>query len=54
MATEELIELEIEVLAKDTTEEDMDKMARNYRERMLNQPISYRMDLPQKAAKVTR
>jgi hypothetical protein len=29
MATEELIELEIEVLAKDTTEEDLDKMTRN-------------------------
>jgi len=29
MTTEDLIELEIEVLAKDTTEEDLDKMTRN-------------------------
>ena len=29
MTTEDPIELEIEVLAKDTTEEDLDKMTRN-------------------------
>jgi len=29
MSTEDPIELEIEVLVKDTTEEDLDKMTRN-------------------------
>ena len=45
MTTEDPIKLEIEILAQDTTEEDLDKLTRNLlkelRETMLNQPISY-------------